>query len=43
MTLMMGLRSLAHDAAPFLPWHRYFIHAYEKALKDHCGYKGTLP
>lgn len=34
---------LAHDAAPFLPWHRYFIHAYEKALKDHCGYKGTLP
>ncbi|KAJ5552664.1 Di-copper centre-containing protein [Penicillium frequentans] len=33
----------SHDAAPFLPWHRYFIHAYEKALKDHCGYKGTLP
>ncbi|KAJ5257199.1 hypothetical protein N7478_013303 [Penicillium angulare] len=33
----------SHNAAPFLPWHRYFIHSYEKALKDHCGFKGTLP
>lgn len=35
--------NLAHNAAPFLPWHRYFIHSYENALKDHCGFKGTLP
>ncbi|KAJ6036386.1 tyrosinase-like protein [Penicillium herquei] len=33
----------AHDAAPFLPWHRYFIYSYEQALKEHCGYRGILP
>ena len=33
----------AHDAAPFLPWHRLFINAYEKALRENCGYRGTLP
>ncbi|PVH93604.1 Di-copper centre-containing protein, partial [Periconia macrospinosa] len=32
-----------HDAAPFLAWHRYFIHIYELALKDECVYTGTLP
>ncbi|KAI9930255.1 hypothetical protein ASPWEDRAFT_100809 [Aspergillus wentii DTO 134E9] len=39
-------RSNAHfasDAAPFLPWHRYFIHVYETALKESCGYTGHLP
>lgn len=34
---------LAHNAGPFLPWHRYFIHLYESALQDICGYKGHLP
>ncbi|PYI04309.1 Di-copper centre-containing protein [Aspergillus sclerotiicarbonarius CBS 121057] len=33
----------SHNAAPFLPWHRYFIHAYEQALHTHCNYTGTLP
>ncbi|KAI0436029.1 putative tyrosinase [Xylaria telfairii] len=33
----------SHEAAPFLPWHRYFIHIYEKTLKQHCQYHGTLP
>ncbi|EEH20362.2 hypothetical protein PABG_02621 [Paracoccidioides brasiliensis Pb03] len=27
----------------FLAWHRYFVHAYEKALKDQCGYRGVSP
>ncbi|KAF4633193.1 hypothetical protein G7Y89_g4922 [Cudoniella acicularis] len=27
--------------AAFLPWHRYFIHLYELALKE-CGYGGPL-
>ncbi|KAJ5184018.1 hypothetical protein N7492_001634 [Penicillium capsulatum] len=31
----------AHDAAPFLPWHRYFIHIYEMALRE-CGYQDAL-
>ncbi|KAL4936144.1 hypothetical protein BDV06DRAFT_233681 [Aspergillus oleicola] len=33
----------SHNAAPFLPWHRYFVHLYEKALREHCGYEGSLP
>ncbi|KAJ6109988.1 hypothetical protein N7486_002223 [Penicillium sp. IBT 16267x] len=43
MWMRHRIGNYSHDAAPFLPWHRYFIYAYEKALKDHCGYKGTLP
>ena len=26
-----------------MPWHRYFLHAFEKALRDECGYKGAQP
>lgn len=33
----------AHKAAPFLPWHRYFVHAYETALKEQCRYLGAIP
>ncbi|KAE8406589.1 hypothetical protein BDV37DRAFT_242850 [Aspergillus pseudonomiae] len=33
----------SHNAAPFLPWHRYFLHAYEHALKEYCHYTGPLP
>jgi len=33
----------AHKSAPFLPWHRYYIHSYETALKESCGYSGSLP
>jgi len=32
----------AHGAASFLSWHRYFIHLYEKTLKEDCGYRGHL-
>ncbi|TIC90617.1 Tyrosinase ustQ [Colletotrichum higginsianum] len=31
-----------HFVASFLPWHRYFVHVYEKALQD-CGYIGVAP
>jgi len=31
-----------HRTANFLPWHRYFIHKYENALKERCGYQGHL-
>lgn len=34
--------SRAHDTAAFLPWHRYFIHVYEKALREQCAYSGHL-
>ncbi|PQE17834.1 di-copper centre protein [Rutstroemia sp. NJR-2017a WRK4] len=33
----------AHAAASFLPWHRYFIHVYEDALRNDCGFRGALP
>ncbi|KAK1831521.1 hypothetical protein QBC39DRAFT_92827 [Podospora conica] len=29
-----------HGWANFLPWHRYFVQVYEKALQD-CGYTGN--
>ncbi|KAF2873321.1 hypothetical protein BDV95DRAFT_488915 [Massariosphaeria phaeospora] len=32
-----------HDTAAFLPWHRYFIRIYERALQEQCGYNGHLP
>ncbi|EWG41477.1 hypothetical protein FVEG_03589 [Fusarium verticillioides 7600] len=35
--------TVTHYAASFLPWHRYFIHTYEKALIEECGFKGSLP
>ncbi|RGP66589.1 tyrosinase [Fusarium longipes] len=32
-----------HGTGNFFTWHRYFTWAYEKALQDECGYKGTQP
>ncbi|TVY64353.1 Tyrosinase-like protein orsC, partial [Lachnellula suecica] len=29
--------------AYFFPWHRYFLSAYENALRDECGYTGGHP
>lgn len=33
---------VAHHAAAFLAWHRIFIHTYERALQEDCGYQGHL-
>ncbi|XMA10487.1 hypothetical protein WAI453_003278 [Rhynchosporium graminicola] len=32
-----------HDTASFLAWHRYYVWAYETALRSECGYKGYQP
>ncbi|KAL0569491.1 hypothetical protein V5O48_012473 [Marasmius crinis-equi] len=32
-----------HHVGQFLPWHRYFLHLYERALHDECGYRGMNP
>lgn len=32
-----------HQTGNFLYWHRYFIHFFETALRDECGYEGYLP
>jgi tyrosinase len=31
-----------HNSAPFLPWHRYFLHVYERTLREKCNYTGGL-
>ncbi|KPM45912.1 hypothetical protein AK830_g692 [Neonectria ditissima] len=32
-----------HFTGNFMPWHRWFLYTYEKALQDECGYKGYQP
>ncbi|GES61331.1 putative domain, di-copper centre [Aspergillus terreus] len=32
-----------HNSGTFLPWHRHFIWLWEKALREECGFTGTLP
>ncbi|KZL77858.1 FAD binding domain-containing protein [Colletotrichum tofieldiae] len=32
-----------HGTGNFLTWHRYFVWAYEEALRNECGYKGAQP
>ena len=32
-----------HHVAISLPWHRYFIHLYEQALRNECGFEGQIP
>ena len=35
-------QSTAHYTAAFLSWHRWFLHIYESALRQQCGYTGHL-
>lgn len=37
------LLSSAHVSAAFLPWHRQYIHLYEKALREECAFDSDLP
>jgi tyrosinase len=32
-----------HFVGHFILWHRYFVNAYEKALREECGYTGGQP
>ncbi|KDN71871.1 hypothetical protein CSUB01_10977 [Colletotrichum sublineola] len=32
-----------HGTGNFLTWHRYYVWAYENALRTECGYKGAQP
>ncbi|PNS17318.1 Tyrosinase [Sphaceloma murrayae] len=32
-----------HNNGIFLAWHRYYTYAYEQALVNECGYRGTQP
>ncbi|KAF2837670.1 Di-copper centre-containing protein [Patellaria atrata CBS 101060] len=39
----INMTHMVHGTANFLHWHRYYIWAYEVALRDECGYKGYQP
>jgi tyrosinase len=39
----MDLNTRVHWTGQFLPWHRWFIHTFEKSLKEKCGYTGVAP
>jgi tyrosinase len=39
----MNMTPSVHGTANFMHWHRYYIWAYESALKTECEFKGTQP
>lgn len=32
-----------HYTGNFLPWHRWYVAAYETALREECQYAGAQP
>ncbi|KAK6596644.1 hypothetical protein H4I96_09296 [Botrytis cinerea] len=32
--------NFSHNTPAFIAWHRYFLHIYERALREQCGYTG---
>jgi len=39
----MDLNTRIHWTGLFLPWHRWYIHFFEVALKKKCRYRGVSP
>ncbi|RYN16947.1 hypothetical protein AA0112_g12291 [Alternaria arborescens] len=39
----MNMTPSVHATANFMHWHRYYIWAYETALRMECGYEGYQP
>ncbi|KAH7138557.1 hypothetical protein B0J11DRAFT_19132 [Dendryphion nanum] len=39
----MNMTPTVHSTANFMHWHRYYIWAYETALRTECDYKGYQP
>ncbi|KAJ4292570.1 hypothetical protein N0V90_009233 [Kalmusia sp. IMI 367209] len=39
----MNMTPSVHSTANFMHWHRYYIWAYETALKTECNFKGSQP
>ncbi|KAF4504582.1 hypothetical protein G6O67_008019 [Ophiocordyceps sinensis] len=35
--------NVIHSSGFFLPWHRQFVWAYEKSLREECHYRGHQP
>jgi hypothetical protein len=43
VAIHVNLTMSIHGNGLFLTWHRYFVFAYERALRDECGYQGYQP
>ncbi|KAF9051998.1 hypothetical protein BJ165DRAFT_1384778 [Panaeolus papilionaceus] len=41
--LHIAVADQVHLVGHFLAWHRYFLHRYERELKEKCGYNGANP
>ncbi|KAF7376539.1 Di-copper centre-containing protein [Mycena sanguinolenta] len=39
----MDLNHRIHWTGLFFPWHRWYLHLFEKALRTRCGYPGAIP
>lgn len=39
----MNLNPVIHNTGLFLPWHRWYVQAFQDALRSQCGYKGVAP
>ncbi|KAJ6559934.1 Di-copper centre-containing protein [Mycena capillaripes] len=39
----MDLNHRIHWTGLFYPWHRWYLHVFENALRNRCGYEGPLP
>lgn len=39
----INLTTVMHVNGVFLSWHRHYVHLYETALREECGYGGYQP
>ncbi|KAJ3011823.1 hypothetical protein NUW54_g2056 [Trametes sanguinea] len=39
----MDLNTRIHSTGFFFPFHRFYVHAIETAMKERCGYTGAFP
>jgi len=39
----MDLNTIIHFTGLFMPWHRLYLHSFEQALQEKCGYKDPHP
>ncbi|PBK84708.1 Di-copper centre-containing protein [Armillaria gallica] len=39
----MDMNFVIHFTGLFLPWHRWYMQSVENALREKCGFSGTMP
>ncbi|PBK66344.1 Di-copper centre-containing protein [Armillaria solidipes] len=43
VSLILTATRQIHFTGLFLPWHRWYMHSVETALREKCGFSGTMP